>query len=160
MSFYDPRAGFFQICESFITRFLVFDDFLFYFLFLARGSQDWPPGFLVRDDGRQKHGAKKDFQREIQRKHGLRAQAGMRQISSCLVSLCADLLSDGWRRWVVRGLQHFGSSLRRRQRQAAAVILSCHSRRQSDSEKRSGTEREGQECERRFKLNNNSDTMH
>ena len=49
-------------------------------------------------DGRQVHGAQQDCQRDIQRKHGARAQGGIRQVSSCLASPGADHLSDGWRR--------------------------------------------------------------
>ena len=72
----DPCAGPFQMCHASGTLFLVFDEFLIFFLSLAIGGkfipfagkqlarlvetnfQPWPPGTLLRDDGRQEHGVR------------------------------------------------------------------------------------------------------
>ena len=84
---------------------------------------------LTTDDRRrQEHGAPQDCQWEIWGIHRARVQAGIQQLSFCLASPGADPLTDGWSHWVARGLQHLISGLRRRQREAAAVILSCGNR--------------------------------
>ena len=80
------------------------------------------------------------------------------KVSSCLASPDAPI-SDGWRRWVARGLPHFGGSLRRGRWQAAAAILSCHRRRRSDPEEPAGAEGEGPGCERRLLLRVHVDAL-
>ena len=57
------------------------------------------------------------------------AQAGIQQVSSCLLSTGAESLSNLWRCWVAHRMQHLDSSLRRLMQQVAAVIVSCHRRR-------------------------------
>ena len=114
-------------------------------LYYFKAFQPWPPGTLLRDEGRQERGAQQGCGREIQRINGaarceLKPGPAGKWVSSCLASPGADTdnrtsdpLSNGWRQWVTRRLQHLGTERPgRRRRQAAAVMLSCRRRRQSN----------------------------
>ena len=78
------RLDLFKICHAYVTRFLLYVEYLFYFLSLTGSSaaagkaclyyfkafQPWPPGTLLRDEGRQERGAQQGCGREIQRING------------------------------------------------------------------------------------------
>ena len=163
-------AGLSQMFDAYVKRFLVFDEFWFYFLSLpvpgrrlawlvkdffsalARGSRE--PYYNTTDARNMElnknankkfskhglsYGAQQPCQREIQRIHGARAQARIRQVSSRLASFGVDPVSDRWRRWVTSGLKHLGSGLHRRWLQAVPRQL-CRRCRRLDPEEPAGTE--------------------
>ena len=67
------------------------------------------------------------LQQDIQQIHGMLAQPGIQQISSCLVLSGTDSLSYWWHCLVACGMQQLGSCLGRLQQQVAVVILTHYS---------------------------------
>ena len=141
----DPCDGLFQICDAYVTLFLVFKLTIFqfssspwqaiFFLSLAGSWQGlWQDYFSALVAGHPTtRRMPPHYQREIQRIIGARAQDRIRKVFPTSPPqrrlTQTHVLTDGaaGKRWVARGLPHVASGQRRRRRQTAAAILNCSS---------------------------------
>ena len=87
--------------------------------------EEWTP--LSHQEHRAHCLSSTRLQLEIHQIHGMLAQPGLQQISSCLVSPGTDSLSYWWHCLVACGMLQFGSCLGRLQQQVAVVILTHYS---------------------------------
>ena len=87
--------------------------------------EEWTP--LSHQEHRAHCLSSTRLQLEIHQIHGMLAQPGLQQISSCLVSPGTDSLSSWWHCLVACGMQQLDSCLGRLQQQVAVMILTHYS---------------------------------